>query len=61
MEESLDENQELPSYFLSEIYKWALECKYDLMGSYNLLDLSIYLFISAVLLDFEEIPWKLVE
>lgn len=28
MEESLDHNKELPENFLSEIYKWALECKY---------------------------------
>jgi cytochrome P450 family 49 subfamily A len=27
MESTLDENQELPDHFLSEIYKWALECK----------------------------------
>lgn len=38
MEDSLDENNELPEKFLHEIYKWALECKYvgkRLMGKWT--------------------------
>nr|AZR39410.1 cytochrome P450 [Agasicles hygrophila] len=30
MENMLDKNRELPDHFLSEIYKWALECKLHL-------------------------------
>lgn len=32
MEYILDENRELPKDFLTELYKWALECKcYEFM------------------------------
>jgi hypothetical protein len=27
MEDSLDQNRELPGHFLHELYKWALECE----------------------------------
>lgn len=30
MEAMRDENQELPENFLSEIYKWALECEFSI-------------------------------
>lgn len=28
MDRILDENRELPNDFLTELYKWALECKF---------------------------------
>lgn len=28
MERLVDENRELPKDYLTELYKWALECKY---------------------------------
>lgn len=31
-----DENNELPGNFLSELYKWALECKLDEFSPNNL-------------------------
>lgn len=36
----MDENNELPDDFLSEIYKWALECKYIFIKSIYTIELQ---------------------
>lgn len=45
METSLDHNRELPDNFLSEIYKWALECK---SSFHPVSDVAFYNFLTAV-------------
>lgn len=49
MEESLDQKQELPGHFLSEIYKWALECEYQ--ESPEISQLTNLLAVARVSLD----------